>query len=601
MAASSSRSVHGGTPPAPTGWLGLHRVEIKLPWLHSDATRHLCDVVFRRSIGSAQGVAQLIRQEGAEANVMPLLVQSHADGAPPPPEPPMVYPLLSLAIDNMTGNTIPSIWVDRPRGMSPVATRCWSSPELQDDIMNALIDGGADMNATSADRSHNTRPLRVAIAAGNIRAVSLLLRRGAQLSGFRVMRLPFAWGVYGGRECLTTSDAERQLMSIYQRLIQRDSTLAVERSTDGGSSLSVVDDAATSRGGPFSQAFIDQYLDMLQANGADVRAGTGPWGTTPLRWAAMFGSPQVADWLCRQVPADIDRDLTGEPHRTPLNTALGGLTRWADDLNDDSRPEHEKEELRTREIPNLEAFIRTLVRAGLAPSLVRFTVPEDHRRRCRLLLTQYAAVLNELPDVSMAAINAALARQRDHSMLLARLLPVAPHHDGAHPHPSPSNMAFGPHEADAIGWKIGAFLHDPSAAVAVIDRYLIGDSQLRRRVQAAVSHFVKSAATQTSSNREVVGDMANVGGVTGRVPLQCFAIRGSGVQVARMVGVREVVHRARLDEAARWLDGAAWCGLTAGVVKGFNEHLGNQDCQFAWQQLGHIDKTTRIFVALGIE
>ncbi|CEM38447.1 unnamed protein product, partial [Vitrella brassicaformis CCMP3155] len=167
----------------------------------------------------------------------------------------------------------------------------------------------------------------------------------------------------------------------------------------------------------------------------------------------------------------------------------------------------------------------------------------------------------------------------------------------AHPHPSPSNMAFGPHEAEAIGWKIGAFLYEPPAAVAAIDQYLIGESVLRRRVTAAVTHFVKSAATQTSSNRQVVGGtryrQQGDRRVKVTVPsLQCFAVSGSGGQVV-LTGVGEVVHRARLDEAAS-------CGVD-GVVKGFNEHLGDQDCQFEWSQLGRIDKGTGMFVPLGIE
>ena len=28
----------------------------------------------------------------------------------------------------------------------------------------------------------------------------------------------------------------------------------------------------------------------------------------------------------------------------------------------------------------------------------------------------------------------------------------------------------------------------------------------------------------------------------------------------------------------------------AGLVKGFNEHLGDDDCQFQWQQLGCVER-----------
>jgi len=43
-----------------------------------------------------------------------------------------------------------------------------------------------------------------------------------------------------------------------------------------------------------------------------------------------------------------------------------------------------------------------------------------------------------------------------------------------------------------------------------------------------------------------------------------------------------VVHKARLDEAA--LHGVE------GVAKGFNEHLGDDDCHFQWQQLGCVER-----------
>jgi len=96
-------------------------------------------------------------------------------------------------------------------------------------------------------------------------------------------------------------------------------------------------------------------------------------------------------------------------------------------------------------------------------------------------------------------------------------------------------------------------------------------------VSAAVDHFVEQAATRTASNGEVVGAMADVEGEMVRVPLQCFAING-GQHAQRRLAVREVVHRARLDEAAAY-------SLT-GVVKGFNSHLSDTDCRFQWGQLG---------------
>ena len=136
-----------------------------------------------------------------------------------------------------------------------------------------------------------------------------------------------------------------------------------------------------------------------------------------------------------------------------------------------------------------------------------------------------------------------------------------------------------------VAWKIGAFLHKPEA----VDTITLGQPVVAHRIKRAMQHFVKCAATKTAGNEEVIGGMASVGGQVVRVPLQCFAVR-EGPSVRR-VGLREVVHRARLDEAARY-------GLT-GVVKGFNSHLGNDDCQFGWQQLGWVNDIA-LFQPLGI-
>ncbi|CEM00569.1 unnamed protein product [Vitrella brassicaformis CCMP3155] len=486
------------------------------------------------------------------------------------------YGCLSFAIDSPTNG--PSLYAKSDANFSvPVVLPQWSSRQLQRDVINTLIDDGADVNAGQG----YTRPIQVAVAAGNLTAVETLLARQANVRGFAVMRLP---------QPHVTRQGEKQLLSVYHRLIQHDSTLPEERF--GGENL--VHWAAMARSA-FSQQFIDQYLDLITSHGAEMTATR--YGRTPLHMAARCGSPYVADWLCRQLTAeDINRGSPNQPNETPLSVAAQVL----DNLMQEQQQQHGhgnglgedqgEEERRQRSIRHHKTITRTLLRAGAAPSISRIpTATGEQRRRRQLVLTEYTTVLSELPDVTMSAINAALAPQRDHSMLLARLLPLAPHHDGAHPHPSPSNMAFGPHEAEAIGWKIGAFLHDPSAAVAAIDEYLIGDSQLRRRVRSAVGHFVKSAATQTSSNREVVGRMASVGGVMVRVPLQCFVVGDVGGQTMEL---REVIHKARKDEAAQY--------RVVGVVKGFNEHLGDQDCQFEWGQLGCLSRTG-LFVSLGIE
>ncbi|CEM30739.1 unnamed protein product [Vitrella brassicaformis CCMP3155] len=572
--AQSSSAASQAPPHAtlPHGCKGLDDVDIVPDEGVSALSRQLLEGCIRHTFTEVSQVTQLIGQ-GADPRALGGLRVSRV--------PPYArYSCLSFAIDSPANGLFLYAYGPFPAQV-PLFLPQWSSRELQRDIINALIDGGADIN----DGDGSERPIKIAIRAGNLTAVEALLERQANVRGFTVMQLPYVSEAAAALTC----QYEDALMSVYRRLIQHDSTLAAERTF--GSCL--VHSAAV-KSARFSQQFIDQYLTLITSHGADMTA-TDTDGSTPLHWAAKAGSPCVADWLCRQLTVnDVNRGMPNywgpQPHRTaPLAVAAEALY--------DIIQVQRQGEWDARRIREHRTTIRVLLRGGAAPCIARMPTATDmQRRRRQLVLAEYATVLGELSDVVMSAINGALAPQRDHSMLLARLLPLAPHHDGAHPHPSPSNMAFGPHEAEAIGWKIGAFLHEPPAAVAAIDQYLIGESVLRRRVRAAVGHFVKSAATQTSSNREVVGGTRYEQQGDKRVkvtvpPLQCFAFRGSGGQGV-LKGVREVVHWARLDEVSHG---------GVGVVKGFNEHLGDQDCQFSWQQLGRIDKGTGLFVPLGID
>ncbi|CEM29379.1 unnamed protein product [Vitrella brassicaformis CCMP3155] len=542
----------------------------------SPLSRQLLEGCIRRDFTQ---VTRLIRQ-GADPRAIGGLRVRGTTGSSPY----WRYSCLCFAIDSPSN--YPSLDASGAGDPLPVVLPQWPSRELQRDIINALIDGGADVNGSGAERFEQL-PIKVAIRAGNLTAVEALLACQANVRGVTAMELPNRLGAASS----ATREYEDLLISVYRRLAQHDSTLAAERFNG----VNLVHLAATPFSA-FSQSFIDEYLELITSHGADMTAANNR-GSTPLHWAAKAGSPCVAHWLCRHLRSDdINRGLPHLPNQTPLAVAAIAL----DIHTERQQQQGEWHENRSRLILEYKTIIGVLLRSGAAPSIALMpTAMERDRRRRQLVLAEYATVLSELSEAVMSAINGALAAQRDHSMLLARLLPLAPHHDGAHPHPSPSNMAFGPHEAEAIAWKIGAFLHEPPAAVAAIDQYLIGESVLRRRVKAAVGHFVKSAATQTSSNREVVGWTRYQQQGDKRVkvtvpPLQCFAVRGSGGQVVhKMTGVREVVHRARLDEA----DGHG----VEGVVKSFNEHLGDQDCQFAWPQLGRIDRQIGLFVPLGIE
>ncbi|CEL92729.1 unnamed protein product [Vitrella brassicaformis CCMP3155] len=585
--ASTSTVVFAATAPPllPQGWVRLDAVETQFDEGTSDVTRRLAMGIIHRTLTSAAEVTQLI-QQGANPNARPLLTTADRQREPSS----LGYPLLALSIDDMTDFTLGAIEALRPAGFvggCPVAMPRWPSTDLQDAVMNALIDGGADMNAADLSRIEH-RPFQIAVAAGNQAALGLLMARNVQLRGFMVMQLPHVPIV---RLFRPTPALESQLLCIYRRLIQDDSTLADEG--NGWGSGDHVMRYVAMRGGEYSQAFLDSYLDLLVDNGASIMAADGD-GQTAFHWAAFAGAHRVIHWMSRHVSAgEINRRTNqGADGYTALDEAASQLdwfTEWV--RRADFVSEEEEENIRRR-IPVQKTCILVLLRGGAAPSIAHLPTATEADRRCRqMVLTEYATVLNELRDVVMEAINTALAPQRDYSMLLTRLLTLVTHHDGHPAHPSPSTLSFGPQEGEAIAWHVGSFLYQPSTAMATIDEYLIGDSVLRQHVRAAVAHFVRQAATRTASNREVVGGTRQEGGQTVRVPsLQCFAIAsGNGGRAVRMVGVREVVHRARLDEAEQH-------GV-AGVIKGFNEHLGDADCQFQWRQLGYM--TRGVFMSLG--
>ncbi|CEM23822.1 unnamed protein product [Vitrella brassicaformis CCMP3155] len=582
----------------PDGCLGLEDIEIAQSDDSCDATRRLAEGIFRRTFTHQQQVTNLIHN-GADPNrEIGLRVRgSGSDG--------WRYRLLSLAIDNLSDN---AMWTgevtDSNGGLQPFAALPhWSSPELEAVIINSLIDGGARVNRPALS---DDRPIKMAIRLGNEEAVRVLLAHGAPVrppdGPLLIMELPKS--VSDDRIGQQVSLAyEQRLLSIYRRLILHDATLATERD--------LISSACSNELGRYSQAFIDSYLDLLVDNGANVTA-VDAYGCSYLHKAAgvVFGdgAPCMADNLCRHLlPADINRETRFNPNETPLYVAGDQLDLSFEILEDDDRDEWEKNQA-TRKIPLYETIIRSLLRSGA--DIGRIPTDTEHDRRFRdLVLPHCTTVLNtDVHTGAMAAVNAALAPQRSLAAFLMRSLPTLLPHllqppgtPAADPPPAPlpAPPGYGPHEAEAIGWRIAAMCFDQDAAnEAITANIVIRHSDMARRVCAAVDHFIKSAL-YASSNREVVGGTANVGGVTVRVPLQCFAIRADSrphqvVHTRGRVGVREVVQRARLDEAARH-------GIQEGAInKGFNDHLGNEDCQYGgWQQLGRIDERGQ-WVTLGI-
>ncbi|CEM20251.1 unnamed protein product [Vitrella brassicaformis CCMP3155] len=556
----------------------------------NDASRELSRWIIGR-LTSAREVADLIRQQDADSNVMTgLVARRESSGVV------YGYPLLSLAIDNKSDYTVPTIEAEDSHACRPVALPKWPSDELQAAVLTALLDGGANPNA-AADETEQ-RPLQSAIACGNKTAFDILTARqdiDLHVWGLpRLLRQP-------------SSEYLQLLMSMYRQLITRDPTLATERDEQGGN---LVHRAALWAEGRYPQSFIDSYLDLITANGADIAAADGN-GWTPLHRAALQGSPKVADYLCRKLPADqINRRTVAG--KTPLAIAARQLDRCTQELQDPDTPDADKEEMRT-EIDNYKRIIHSLLRAGADISSIP-TATERDRRGHQLVLTEYATVLNELPTAVMAAVNAALRPQRKmadaltkafHNGTAQQLKAAFPSFDPSLPSlpPPPLPLHVTPlapwqddetplanRDMSAVAWRVASFFVDPSV-LKQRPRPVQNATEVGRRINTAMARFVEAAASlQVVGNEEVVGcggrKRDSEGQPARRPQLQCFELEGvdsrprEAVHTRGRVGLREVVHRARMDEAAKW-------GLADGaVVKGFNAHLDDADCQFTWQQLG---------------
>ncbi|CEL92471.1 unnamed protein product [Vitrella brassicaformis CCMP3155] len=551
--------------PASTAQPPLMNDGIDLCWQPSTspATKRLVHRILRRELTPAIAT-RLIQTKGADPDA---LVGFHEKASGVHSSTKWV-PLLSMAIDDPTGS-VPYVWWMSSDLKTPLLLKPWSSRQLQRKILQALISCGANVNRYHPYHD-GMRPIRVAANTGNIEAVEVLLATN-QLDDI-AFPLPVV-------PPLQTSQAYGDaLIGVARRLMQHDPSLS------GRAVLS----AAISR--PLlSKAFVYEYVDTLVQHGDPIPAATV---RSALFIAAHGGSHWVVDYLCQRLatPTEIN-PAQGHPLLWSAADQLQFLLeQW--DGDDDNVPDRTAELIRERKL-----VVRSFLRAGadLSTNVLPTTTPVQRKRR-ELVLKEYITVLNELPFVVMDAINAALAPQRDADILMTRILPLVDHNDedASLPHPpSPSPLSFGPQEAAAIAWKIGAFLHDPPAAFTAINSFLTNASALKRRVTAAVGHFVKWAATKTVSNRQVVGGWSRgPDGQTVRVPqLQCFAIDAGQHHTHRRLGVREVVHRAGLDEVRQH-------GLE-GVVKGFNNEEGNDDCQFQWGRLGYVDQTGQ-WVSLGI-
>ncbi|CEM02133.1 unnamed protein product [Vitrella brassicaformis CCMP3155] len=392
-------------PPVPRGWKShKNGVEVRVPPGTSDASSQLILAILRRTITHPQHMTQLIQQ--ADPNAQPRL---HVEGTTTTPTTRFKhYPLLSLSIDNLSDNSVPTIWAAKGDNASaPVAIPKWQTPGLQLAIMRILIERGADINAGLGS------PIRVAIASCKRTAFDLLMSQlGIQLRGRQVLDLP---------ETLPTDQPteahEAILLSFYQQLIQRDSTLATERRADGNNYLHV---AAADRTLPFvcSQQFIENYIGLLVANGADIAGVDNDLRVTPLHHAALRGSHRLAASLCRRLAAaDVNRGPPNDPSFTPLTISARCLYGVTQTLQDNNTGQAVRDRANIR-IPQWKATIRTLLRAGADIALMPMAT-EGQRQQRQWVLAECTTVLNELGDAVMAAINDALAPQRSLAALLA--------------------------------------------------------------------------------------------------------------------------------------------------------------------------------------
>ncbi|CEM22670.1 unnamed protein product [Vitrella brassicaformis CCMP3155] len=364
----------------PRGWVGPGGIRIRfdLQRINDEATKELAQGIIYRTIRQAQQVTELIRR-GAKANAMPGLEVLRSTGNHP-----WLYPLLSLAIDNLTDDSMPSIWARDSHidWHHPVALPRWPSREVEAQIMNALIDAGADMSEVILKE---TRPIRVAISGGNRAAFDLLLDRGVQLRGVMAMVLP-----RDNQHARPSAEYEQLLLYFYRRLVERDRSLATEADEI---ECNLVHEASLAPPS-LSKDFIDTYLDLLRANGANLTAGNHE-GSTPLHMAAHSGFHHGVDYLCCNIGTEFmdavgsndDIRNYGMTTDTPLERAAAELDICLKALHRGDGDEHHREVLRTETIPNLKTSIRILLKAGADISRLR-THNERDRRIRQLVLSE---------------------------------------------------------------------------------------------------------------------------------------------------------------------------------------------------------------------
>jgi len=527
--------------------------------------------------------------------------------------------LIDLAIDDPTGGCPGLNWQHTRQTKAtgvPVVLPMWPSRKRQKHIVKALIAGGA-----RGDKELVT----MAFHKANLAALDGIL------SDNPIVDEHILFFIDEEHTPCPPEDVYEQyfdaLLPCIRRLLKHKRSLATDFYYDGTYQPihGIVDHAC------FTMNFARGFYELLYEFGAPLNSrGGDDWDdredrVRPIDQAYLVDEPRLLEFLCKHLPASV---LMEEGPQ--LMRCFSRDIRCA--LEEPLATEGRAREKREKTIEMAKEKTRLLLRAGAplpaeesdppsteegdattkaierrrkekirlhwradAPLPAEESDPPsteegdaanktiERQRECEIVKHEYVRILNAIPDEVMNAVNAALRPQREIAALLTHLLPLTPHNDGPPNDPVPSLLHFGPQEAAGIAWRIAALCFDRDTAHQTVSGIqLRSHGRLGHRVHEAMDHFVASAVFHASGNTEVVGGSREADGqVVHAPPLRCFSAE-VGQQGRRPFGLREVVHKARLDEAEEY-------GLT-GVIKGFNEHLGDADCQFEWDGLGFVDE-----------
>ncbi|CEM28012.1 unnamed protein product [Vitrella brassicaformis CCMP3155] len=601
-APSSNSSEAGAVDDERQVVLNDRSVGISFPADTNEASERLVCRILRRNI-TGRGVSRLI-EKGADAKLTVRLSGMKRPNHRPwwdrwPRSTWEELGVLQLAIDDPTGGC-PGLNWGHTRRMEkvglPLILPLWPSPEQQREVLQALLAGGA---------RGGDELIKAAFHKANLPALDTLLSQSripSKKSGKRskggsrgkppsvppaILFFGDDWDIDGkDQKPCPPEDVYEQyfdvLLPCIRRLLEHDSSLATEELCDKELPIHSVAEHAS-----FTRNFTIGFCELLYEFGSPINSKEGN-GLRPIDQAEGAHEPWLLEFLCKRLPASV------LVRRGPeLMRYFSGEAECAQELARQVRSSIECKEFEKcykRRAEAAKERIRLLLRAGvpLPAAPIATTRKGDPalsgaNRERQVIKREYVRVLNRIRHELMNTVNAALRPQRELAALLTDLLPLAPHNDGPPDDPVPSLLHFGPQEAAAIAWHIAALCFDTAAAHETVNAIqLRSHSKLGHRIHTAMDHFVASAVFHASGNTEVVGGRHEEQGQTVHAPpLQCFAIRGEEGGQHRLLGLREVVHRARLDEATEH--------DPRGVVKGF-QHLGDGDCDFEWDGLGFVDE-----------